>query len=182
MKISQKPFHYRFQETRFGQFTVQAGVLSTNIVLTPIVGRVSYLHFTVRPATGLTQDLADVFLPVVSFSILDSTSTNITGGQVVNSAMALQILHKDWIQSSYSSETATGVVNNNAYVYMYSFSADPIQTALNAVPLNSHYFRGNEQLQLVFPSTTASNYQVDVYASCKAVFELGQTSVRKLAV
>jgi hypothetical protein len=178
-----RPNHYKFLETRFGTFNINAGTGSTTIVLTPIVGLVSYLFFTVRYATGsgIENDNEYTFLPITQFAILDNTSTNIVGGQAISGDYALSFLNKDWCKSSYTAETQYGVVNNNAYVYMYSFSADPVESATTGVGFNAHRFIGNEQLQLTFP-VSATNLQVDLYAMCEAVLESTQTYVKKISL
>ena len=178
-----RPNHYKFLETRFGTFNINAGTGSTTIVLTPIVGLVSYLFFTVRNATaaGVEDDNQYTYLPITQFAILDNTSTNIVGGQAISGDYALSFLNKSWCKSSYTAETAYGVVNNNAYVYMYSFSADPVESALTGVGYNAHRFLGNEQLQLTFP-VSANNLQVDLYAMAEAVLESTQTYVKKISL
>ena len=129
-----------------------------------------------------TQDGFTAFNPITNFAILDNTSTNITGGQVINSQYALTFLNKDWIQSSYTSETALGIVNNNAYVYLYSFSADPHESHKNGVAYNSHRFLGNEQLQLIFGSQAYSNAEIQCFAMCEAAIEINHSHVKKISL
>lgn len=186
-EIRASPNHYKFLETRQGIFTVPANTsasgFQTNIVLTPIVGRVSFLYFVVRPSSGLTGENAWKFTPITSFSILDSTGTNITGGQAVPSALALNLLNKDNALSTYLTENfaGQGVASNNANMYMYSFSASAHTSAKDGVSLNYYNFRGNEQLQILFPGTLPQS-QVDVYAFTEAVLELNASGVKKIAL
>ena len=157
--------------------------------MTPFVGSVSHLIFVVRYSTNPlintvpnNQDGYFAFNPITNFSILDNSSMNITAGQVINSQYALLFLNKDWCQSSYTSETALGIVNNNAYVYMYSFSADPNESHKTGVSYNHHRFLGNEQLQLVFGSQAYSNAEIQCFAMCEAAIEINHQYVKKISL
>ena len=44
--ISLRHHHFKFNELRFGTYSVASGVSQTSIVLTPITGRCNYLFFT----------------------------------------------------------------------------------------------------------------------------------------
>ena len=130
--------------------------------MTPLVGLVAYLFFTVRTATALTGNSAFNYTAISNFAILDNTSTNITGGQAIPSALALTMLNKEWIESTYTGETAAGLVNNGANVYFYAFSADPSSAARSGASYGAHRFMGNEQLQITFTGSLAANVQIDV--------------------
>ena len=77
------------------------------MILTPITGNVSYLIFVVRSQAPVGENMYN-FLPISSFGILNSSQTNITGGQMISSKMALQVLPVDWVKSSYLSENTIG--------------------------------------------------------------------------
>ena len=126
--LSRAHVHHKFLETRYGIFSIPpptAGSLQT-ILLTPFVGSVTHITFVVRysQVAGVTsvpntQEGFTNYNEITSFSILDNTSTNITGGQVILSQYQLLHLNKDWVQSTYTTETAQGLYNNNAYVYIF---------------------------------------------------------------
>jgi hypothetical protein len=175
--MARSPHHYLFNELRYGTYTIQSGTSSTNIVLSSIVGPVSYLFFTVRPTASMTGTNQYAFTQITSFSILDSTSTNIVGGQDLPSALCLYILNTDWTISSYSTEAA-----NNAYAYIYSFSSDPISTATNGSHYGTHMFMGNEQLKITFTSTLSSPAQIDVYASVQSILEISPSYTKKVTI
>lgn len=179
--VAKNPHHYRFTELRYGTFTVQSGVSSASIVLNPIVGPVSFLLFTVRPTNALTGNSGIQYTAISNFAILDNTGTNVTGGQVIPSAMALQVLGKDWSLSSYLGETAIGLTDNKANVYMFSFASDPIETVERGISTGSYHFRGSEQLQIAFTGSLASAVQVDLYALCDSVLEVSGSGIRKLS-
>ena len=185
------PHHHKFLERRFGTFSIPAPSAGSNatIVLTPFVGLVSYLFFIVRYSTVSTSSVVPnvgdgqfTYNAITNFSILDNSSTNIVGGQAVSSSYALQYLNKDWIKSSYTSETAYGIVNINAYVYMYSFTADPTLSHETGVGYNAHRFHGNEQLQIQFKDQAYSNAQIDVWCVCEAAIETHQTYTKKISL
>ena len=103
-----KSEHSFFHNLRYSPFAINSGMSQSTIVLTPFVGNVIALFFTVRPVASLVQDNAYQFTAISNFSILDSTSSNCVGGQPIPSALALSYLDIFYSQSSYSSETATG--------------------------------------------------------------------------
>ena len=173
--IVSRPHHYKFTELRYGTFVVASGVSSTSIVLTPITGNIHYLIFTVRPTASLTGDSAFSYTAINNFAILDGTSTNIVGGQSIPSTLALTIFNRNNIKSSYTSET-------NANVYMWSFSASPVDTHQDGVELSTFKFNGNEQLQIQFTGSLAANVQVDVYAFVHSAVEYSVSGVRKISI
>jgi hypothetical protein len=173
--IVSRPHHYKFTELRYGTFNVASGVSSTSIVLTLITGNIHYLIFTVRPTASLTGDSAFSYTAITNFAILDGTSTNIVGGQSIPSTLALTMFNKHNIKSSYTSET-------NANVYMWSFSASPVDTQQDGVELSTFKFNGNEQLQIQFTGSLAASVQVDVYAFVHTAIEYSASGVRKISI
>ena len=113
---------------------------------------------------------------------LNSSSTNIVGGQQIPSAYALQVLNKYWCQSSYTNETALGLTNNNAYVYCWSFSHEPVKAMQQGKMYGSYPFQGNEQLLINWTGTLSANYQVDVYAFTESIVETNSFSVKKISL
>ena len=176
LHLSKQIEHYKFSELRFGTYASSAGSSSYTYVLNSIVGKVDYIIFTVQ-SSDLTPINAFSFNVIDKFSILDSTSTNITGGQAISSSYALSLLPKDWVQSSYFSE---GLVSTN--VYMYSFSADPSSTARHGTSFNHHQFQGNEQLQIQFSTAPTVSFVVNIYAHIQGAIEVGPTYVKKLTL
>ena len=123
--------------------------------------------------------------------MLDATSTNITGGQPISSDQLQHIMAKTWTVSSYLEDVNSIItpplyqVPNN-FVYIYSFSSDPIDTVSSGASHNTHRFLGNEQLQINWKSDMNSNssvpdstYQIDVYAYVQSVIETTATYVKK---
>lgn len=177
--IALKPQTYRFNDLKQQSFTVNSGVTSTNIVLSAITGPVSYLFFIVRPSASLTGNSAFAFTAISSYELLNSSGHNIVGGQPISNSEALLVIGNDNCRSSYLAETALGVTNNNANVYIYSFSADPADSAENAISMGTHNFSGNEQLKITFTGSLGAAVQVDVYAYTEAILALGKLSVKK---
>jgi hypothetical protein len=179
--IRSRAHHFPFTELRFGTFVVNSGTASTSIVLTPITGNVTLLLFTVRPIASISGEGYYNYTAISNFAILDSTSTNIVGGQALPSSLNLLIMANNWFKSSYTNETSAGFgTNNGANVYSFSFGADPISTMESSVFLNSTRFTGNEQLQIQFNGTLGANVQVDVYAFVESYVEITHNSVRKI--
>jgi hypothetical protein len=175
MSISKSPHHYFFNEMRYGMTTVQPGNISTNYVLSSIVGPVSYLFFIVRNTNALTGTGLYSFNQILSFSLLEGSSTNMVGGQDLPSNLCLYILNKDWTVSSYCTEAA-----NNAFAYMYSFSSDPITSANTGAHYGNRIFTGNEQLKINFISALSTAVQIDVFASVESILQISPNSVTKV--
>jgi hypothetical protein len=174
LHLSKQIEHYKFSELRFGTYASSAGSSSYTYVLNSIVGKVDYILFTVQNS-NITADGDLQFNAIDKFSILDSTSTNITGGQAILSSYALSLLPKDWVQSSFYTETI-------ANAYMYSFSADPSSVARHGTSFNHHQFQGNEQLQIQFATAPTASFVVNIYAHIQGAIEVGPTYVKKLTL
>jgi hypothetical protein len=159
--------------------TVGSGVSNMNIVLSTITGPVSYLIFVMRPSASLTGNSAFAYTVISSYELLNSSGHNIVGGQPISNSMALLVIGNDNCRSSYLAETALGATNNNANVYVYSFSADAADSAENALLMGVHNFSGSEQLKITFTGSLGAAVQVDVYAYTEAVLSLGKLSVKK---
>ena len=180
--IKSKPYTTKFTELRYGTFVVNGGTASTNIVLTPIVGPVAFLIFIVRNSANLKGENYWNFLPVKDWSILDASSTNITGGVQISHAEALLLLNKDNTLSSYSTENSLSTNDNNANVYIYAFSGNVTDIIHSGRSLGYHYFRGNEQILINFNEQLTANVQVDVYAYCDAGIEQTLQSIKKISI
>ena len=176
--MTMTPHHSIFHETRAGYFVIPAGTLSTNLVMAAIVGNVSHLLFVVRSSS--VNAGAWNYTQLQSFSILDSTSTNITGGVSLPSSLCANVLNRDWCKSSYYSETSyASAVNNGANFYCWSFSADPVSALGSGLALTSRKMTGNEQLVLTFPAALTAQVSVDVYAYVESILEMTPASVKK---
>ena len=172
--------HHQFSELRYGTYNINAGSASTSIVLSSLVGPVSFLYFVVRPTNARSGDGYFTYLPIKDFAILDAGSTNIVGGQNIVSNQALLHLNRDWTRSSYTSEIAASSNNRNAYVYIYSFGASPDNTIHTGKTYNNHRFIGSEQLQINFDVALTQSVTVDLYAQVDSALEITSTYVKKL--
>jgi len=124
---------------------------------------------------------------IKEFSLLDATSTNITGGQPIKTDQLLHVMGKNWTVSSFLTEVNNGFDHSyvefrpNNFVYMYSFGSDPIDSATTGASHNTHRFTGNEQLQIYWDEWITEDiaYQIDVYAYVQSVIECTATYVKK---
>lgn len=179
--------HLLYHDLRYGIFNINSGVSTSQIVLSSITGKVAFFFFTAKNVNALTGDGAFTYNKITNFSILDATSTNITSGQPISDALSLNYLSQYWTNSSYLSETATGsnalgnIVNNGANVYVWSFSSDAVSSLTSGKLLSSRQFYGNEQLQITWTASLATNVQVEVYAMCESILEQGTMTIKKLS-
>lgn len=180
LQMTAQPFHNIFHDNVYFPYTVPSGVSTVTTVLSGITGNVTALLFTIRASTtGLG---AWNYSQLASFSIADNTGTNIVGGQNVPAAYATLMLNKDWIRSSYNTETSFGTNDQKANFYLYSFSSDLISAISSGQCLNSRRFTGAETLTLNFPTALAANVFVDVYAMVESILEISPSSVKKLTM
>ncbi len=96
--------------------------------------------------------------------------------------MALLYLGRSWTKSSYLAETALGVTNNGANVYVWSFSASAHETAESGIDMNTYRFTGSEQLQITFATTLAVAVTIDIYCHMNSVVEVSSHSAKKLSI
>ena len=174
------PFHNIFMDNVYFPYTIPAGVSTVTTVLSGITGNVSALLFTIRASTTGTG--AWNYTQLKDFSISDNTGTNIVGGQAIPATYASLLLNKDWIRSSYNTETSYGTNDQKANFYLYSFSSDLVTAVTQGQCLNSRRFNGAETLQLNFASALGANVSVDVYAFVESVLEQTPSSVRKITL
>jgi hypothetical protein len=199
--------HYKFLELRYGTTTIQAGVTSFNYVLNAITGNCAFIFAIIRNGRTLNDTTKagdpNQYEPYASFSILDSTSTNITGGQPVPMSLVQQYLSRKWTASSYFSDVRnlyfdTQIWNSiyptqlaftngrnyqsTSYAIMYSFCNNPVEAATSGVSSGGHRFYGSEQLQIKFDSATTSTLNVDVYAMVESCIEVSPTYIKKLTL
>jgi hypothetical protein len=184
-----------------------------NYVLNSVTGNVVYLLAIVRPSNftgpgGLTDPFQ--YLPVLNFSLLDSTSTNISGGQPVPLSLVQGYLSRKWTASSYYCDVKNTyidtTINQSAYwaanttspnyfssnggrlfattsnAIMYSFSDDPVSAAVYGSANSGKRFFGSEQLQIQFTGPITVGYNLDIYAFCESCIEITPTYVKKVSL
>ncbi len=150
------------------------------------------------------------YLPVLNFSLLDSTSTNISGGQPVPLSLVQGYLSRKWTASSYYSDVrnididrtinrtsywAPNMTSNNYFsltggrihattsnAILYSFSNDPVSAATLGAANKGHRFAGSEQLQIQFTGPITVGYNLDIYAFCESCVEITPTYVKKVSL
>ena len=199
--------HYKFLELRYGTTTIQSGVTSFNYVLNAITGNCAFFFAVIRNGRALNDTTKagdpNQYEPYSNFSILDSTSTNITGGQPVPISLVQQYLSRKWTASSFYADIrnlavdvkifdpnyATTMLFSNSRSYqstsnaiMYSFCENPIDAANSGVSSGGHRFYGSEQLQIRFDSATSSTLNLDIYAFVESAIEVSPVYVKKLTV
>lgn len=179
MEVYKRPLHLKYPERKTMSATVQSGVSSASVVLTGLNGRFSHLMFVVRPVTGLTGENQYAFTQLASYAIMNSGSTNIVGGVPITHSLQAYY-NKNWTLSSYCSENALGLNNNNANVYIYSFASDPIDVMVSGKSSGFYQFSGSEQLVLNFASVLGANVQVDICGFNESVIEVSKNHIKKL--
>jgi len=179
--LMSRPVSRFFHSTSYGLYTLQGGASNYQIVLSAIVGKVAQLTFVVRKSSEITGENFFKYQKIKDFSILNSSSINITGGVAVSSELALKHLNLYWNRSSITTETDAGATDNKQYIYNWSFSSDNLTAIESGRLLGSRQFYGNESLIINFASATTSgtNYQVDVYCLMENVLTIGGNYVTK---
>ena len=176
-----------------------------------ITGNVAFLFVVVRPQSRSSSFIAGpaqqfYYYPVKNFSILDSTSINITGGQPIPFNMLKQYLSRKFISSSYYTDnyewaqtglnicstwfpsfTPTATANPKTERYcpfshaiVYSFADNPVDAANSGVSSGAFRFQGSEQLQIQFDQALPEGVNIDIYAYVESVVEISPTYVKKI--
>ena len=190
------PYHGIFHDRRYGLFNIPTLATEQQLVLSAIVGKVSFLFFTVRAKFANGKALQ--FCPIQSFQILDSNGQNIIGGSPLNRSQTAWLM-QNYSKSSFLEENMFGYAlsqteigdDNGINIYAFSFSDNPIEAMEHGRALSSHHFIGSEQLRLTLDptnpayssgnGTTYDRVQVDVFAFCENVLQQSSTSVIKLS-
>ena len=177
--LMSRPVSRFFHSTSYGLYTLQGGSTNYQIVLSAIVGKVCQLTFVVRKSAELTGENSFKYLKIKDFSILNSSSINITGGVAVSSELALKHLNLYWNRSSITTETDAGATDNKQYIYNWSFSSDNLTAIESGRLLGSKTFQGNESLIINFASALSGSHQVEVYCLMENVLTIGGNYVSK---
>jgi hypothetical protein len=182
--MNKQPEHNIYHSLRYAPFGgIAANTTTQTFIMTPFVGSIVAIFFTVRPVATLNRDESYQFTAIRDFQLLDGTSSNMNGGTVINSQVALNYINSFNCKSSYVSETATGVnlagvvTNNSANIYCFSFSTNLVTALQDGVLLSSKRFQGNEQLIINFNSGLAAS-QLDVWCYTQSVLEQGGNYVK----
>jgi hypothetical protein len=191
--LNRKIEHYKFNELRYGTYAISAGASNTTIVMNSITGNVAYLFCVVRPqsktSTMIPAPMQSFFYyPILNFSILDSTSTNITGGQSIPFSLLQQYLSRKFTSSSYYSDVNTTGFNLgnwfvntcNSNAILYSFCDDAVGAANSGISSGAFRFQGSEQLQIQFKEALPEGVNIDIYAFVESVLEVSPTYCKKI--
>ena len=220
--LNKGPEHYKYLEMRYGTTVIPANsnpAPAFNYVLNAVTGNVVFLLAIIRPAGNKgpgstpTAQVIDPFqyIPVSNFSLLDSTSTNISGGQPVSLSLLKEYLSRKWTASSYYSDcrnvTVDALINNpnsdwwkhytggnyfsstggrlydsTSHAILYSFADDPVGATNSGKSAGSHRFKGSEQLQVQFSSPLNTPYNLDIYAYVEGALETTPSYIKKVTL
>lgn len=218
--LNKGPEHYKFLEMRYGTTVIPANsnpAPAFNYVLNAVTGNVVFLLAIIRPTgnkgpgSTSTNIVIDPFqyIPVSNFSLLDSTSTNISGGQPVSLSLLKEYLSRKWTASSYYSDirnvyvdsiingpdyykqytgnnyfSTTGgrLQDSTSHAILYSFSDDPVGAANSGRSAGGHRFKGSEQLQVQFSSPLATAYNLEIYAYVEGALETTPVYIKKVTL
>ena len=156
------PMKYMYNDVKQARFNVASGVSTSSHTLSQITGNISTLFFVVRPDSTYNKDGNFAFKEILDFSLLDSSNTNISGGSVVPSDIAISQLGKWWSQSSYLAEALNGT--SSSFVYMWSWSGDAVRSAIDGMPNGIRLFTGFEVLKLTYKTSLSETHTVDLWA------------------
>ena len=173
-----KKFDNIFHSTIVSNFVAQAGVTSSTFVLSNLMNaNVAQLFFVVR--TSKVGSSQFNFLKIASLNILDGSSNSLVGGAPLPSSYLANIVNRDLTTSSYNSETSFGTNNQNANVYIHSFSGDIITALQTGACLGHRRMQGTEQIVITYTSTLTQQVYIDVYAQCQSILQMSLSSVLK---
>ena len=178
-QIVKGPKHYLYHRLLFAPYNLNAGISNAAITLSTLNGNVSHLIFVVRANTAQTGLNQWSYLPVKDFEIKDSAGSSLTGGRPILDKESRLNHARYWTKSSYLTDADTAV--SNSYVYIYSFSADPVMALQTGARLNSYKFVGQEILNVNFPTALAAASTLEVYAYTETALEHNVSGIKILA-
>jgi hypothetical protein len=190
--LNKAPEHYKFLEMRYGTTSIPVNDNAKpqfNYVLNSVTGNVVYFLAIVRQPLSSNKLLQERgftlqpfrYTPILNFSLLDSTSTNISGGQPIPLSLVQHYLSRKWTNSSHYEDIGEDTIwRSNAI--MYSFANDPSSAANYGISSGSFKFQGSEQLQIQFASPITQGLTLDIYAFCEACLEITPTYVKKITL
>jgi hypothetical protein len=176
-EMSLRPFDNIFHQTRLFSTTVTCSSTSTSsrFILSPVVGNVAFMFFTVRLTSALTGD--NYFTPsaITSFCFLSGGGENIVGGSHLPARVVKDVLMREWTLSSFCAEDNSSLTSaaitdfSSSHLYMYSFGPDPITQWKTGSLLGARRFTGSEILEVYFANT--GTYQLDAYFFCESILQ-----------
>ena len=178
--IPKQPKHYHYHRLQYAPYAINSGVSNTSITLSTLNGNISHLFFILRKNTELTNLTQWQFQEIAQFEIKDSAGASLTGGRPILSRESRLNNARFWTRSTYLTEVDSGV--SNAYVYLYSFSADPVRALQSGARLNAYKFTGQELLNLTFPSDLAAASTLEVYVYAENTVQHDVNGIKVLNV
>ena len=176
--LQTKNFHNIFHETCLTSMVVPIGSSAITIPLTSFVNSISHFYFTVRPSlTAFTGLGFYAFIPIASYSLNDVSGNTISN---LISHQAAQILNKQNTQSSYMTENALNVVDNNVNIYTYSHSSDAVSALNFGQLLGSRKYLGNETLTINFKTTLVASMLVEIFGYKECILEQSISTIKRL--
>lgn len=154
--------HYRYLQVVTQSQQVISGANAVSFKLTNFQGQLSFFYFVVRPLSGLTGNSQYSFTAIRDFEVKTSTGTSLCGGNPISHSMALFYINRNWVRSSFQSESGMNV-------YLYSYSPDPAEAFESGVGVNAYNYTGDELLTINFNSALGSAHQVDCYGYINAI-------------
>ena len=180
-QLIKQPRHYLYNRLQYAPYNLNAGISNASITLSTLNGNISHLMFIVRPNTALTNLNQWSYTQISQFEIKDSAGSSLTGGRSILDRESRLNHSKYWTKSSYLADYENGAISNS-FVYLYSFSADPVLALTSGAKLNSFKFTGQELLNVTFPTALAGASTLEVFAFQEAALEQSIGGVKVLAV
>jgi hypothetical protein len=175
------PQHRKFHELRQMTFQQASGVTTSSIVLSGIVGRVSSIFFIVRTSSPICENKL-AFTKISSFEYVDGSGKNIVGGTTISDSVSRYYQSRQFTNTSYLGEDKTLTSGSTPYVYIYSWALNAPVSEITGNDTGAHHFKGNEVLRINYVSTTASAYQIDIYAMTQSAIEISALSTKKISI
>ena len=180
-QLVKQPKHYFYHRPQYAPFNLASGTSNATLTLSALNGNISHLFFIVRPTSGLTQLNQWSFTQIANFEIKDASNGSLVGGRPqLDRENRLNHASRYWAKSSYLADYENGAISNG-FVYLYSFSADPVLAYQSGSRLNAYKFTGAETLVVSFPSALGSNSLLEVFAFQESILEHNASGIKVLS-
>ena len=170
MQLQRVPLMKSYNTMTYQPAVVQSGSTVATISLSNFVGmQIQAIYFIIRSSTQITKNEGLLLTNnLLNYNVISSTGETVCGG-VITPQQSLYVYNRVNTLGSFSCD---GLFGN---IFTVFHSSDIVSTLVNNGGIyGSRLYNGSEALVLNFTSALASNFNVDIYASCSSIYK--QTS------
>ena len=179
MQLQRGPLLKSYNTMVYQPAVVALGSTTATISLSNFVGmQVQAIYFIIRPSNQITKNESLLLINnLLNYNVISSTGESVCGG-LITQQQSLFIYNRVNTLGNSSTDPVYGSV------FTVFHSSDIVSTLVNNGGIyGSRLYNGSESLILNFTGILASNFNVDIYASCSSIYkQTSNGSITKLVV